>query len=170
MSGSLLSIIKRAGLFRPFARAVNEGLQNGTVDKALVDSVSRTVWQSTIQAADEAYQPGTFTTFAGYEYTSSVELYDRYLHRNVIFRGTEGLPEQLFSRLDSQDPEKLWDWMSELRADGVDSLAIPHNSNISGSAAFALADYEGAPIDDEYAKKRAENEPCLLYTSPSPRD
>ena len=164
VSGSLLSIIKRAGLFRPFARAVNEGLQNGTVDKALVDSVSRTVWQSTIQAADEAYQPGTFTTFAGYEYTSSVELYDRYLHRNVIFRGTEGLPEQLFSRLDSQDPEKLWDWMSELRADGVDSLAIPHNSNISGGAAFALADYEGAPIDDEYAKKRAENEPLVEIT------
>lgn len=164
VSGSLLSIIKRAGLFRPFARAVNEGLQNGTVDKALVDSVSRTVWQSTIQAADEAYQPGTFTTFAGYEYTSSVELYDRYLHRNVIFRGTEGLPEQLFSRLDSQDPEKLWDWMSELRANGVDSLAIPHNSNISGGAAFALADYEGAPIDDEYAKKRAENEPLVEIT------
>ena len=164
VSGSLLSIIKRAGLFRPFARAVNEGLQNGTVDKALVDSVSRTVWQSTIQAADEAYQPGTFTTFAGYEYTSSVELYDRYLHRNVIFRGTEGLPEQLFSRLDSQDPEKLWDWMSELRANGVDSLAIPHNSNISGGAAFALADYQGAPIDDEYAKKRAENEPLVEIT------
>ena len=164
VSGSLLSIIKRAGLFRPFARAVNEGLQNGTVDKALVDSVSRTVWQSTIQAADEAYQPGTFTTFAGYEYTSSVELYDRYLHRNVIFRGTEGLPEQLFSRLDSQDPEKLWDWMNELRADGVDSLAIPHNSNISGGAAFALADYEGAPIDDEYAKKRSENEPLVEIT------
>ena len=164
VSGSLLSIIKRAGLFRPFARAVNEGLQDGTVDKALVDSVSRTVWQSTIQAADEAYQPGTFTTFAGYEYTSSVELYDRYLHRNVIFRGTEGLPEQLFSRLDSQDPEKLWDWMNELRADGVDSLAIPHNSNISGGAAFALADYEGAPIDDEYAKKRSENEPLVEIT------
>lgn len=164
VSSNLLSIIKRAGLFRPFARAVNEGLQNGTVDKALVDSVSRTVWQSTIQAADEAYQPGTFTTFAGYEYTSSVELYDRYLHRNVIFRGTEGLPEQLFSRLDSQDPEKLWDWMSELRANGVDSLAIPHNSNISGGAAFALADYEGAPIDDEYAKKRAENEPLVEIT------
>ncbi len=164
VSSNLLSIIKRAGLFRPFARAVNEGLQDGTVDKALVDSVSRTVWQGTIQAADEAYQPGTFTTFAGYEYTSSVELYDRYLHRNVIFRGTEGLPEQLFSRLDSQDPEKLWDWMSELRANSVDSLAIPHNSNISGGAAFALADYEGAPIDDEYAKKRAENEPLVEIT------
>ena len=164
VSGSLLSIIKRAGLFRPFARAVNEGLQDGTVDKVLVDSVSRTVWQSTIQAADEAYQPGTFTTFAGYEYTSSVELYDRYLHRNVIFRGTEGLPEQLFSRLDSQDPEKLWDWMNELRANGVDSLAIPHNSNISGGAAFALADYQGAPIDDEYAEKRAENEPLVEIT------
>ena len=58
----------------------------------------------------------------------------------------------------------MWDWMSELRANGVDSLAIPHNSNISGGAAFDLADYEGAPIDDDYAKKRAENEPLVEIT------
>ena len=35
---------------------------------------------------------------------------------------------------------------------------------ISGGAAFALTDYEGAPIDDAYAKKRAENEPLVEIT------
>jgi len=164
VSGSILSIIKRSGLFRPFARAANEGLQNGTIDQTLVDTIGMTVWQETIQAAEDAYQPGSFTTFAGYEYTSSVELYDRYLHRNVIFRGIENLPSRLFSRLDSQDPEKLWDWMDQLRSEGVESLAIPHNSNISGGDAFALSDYEGDPIDQDYAKKRAQNEPMVEIT------
>jgi len=46
----------------------------------------------------------------------------------------------------------------------VESLAIPHNSNISGGAAFALNDYNGGPIDEEYAKKRFLNEPLVEIT------
>ncbi len=108
--------------------------------------------------------PGTFTTFAGYEYTSSIDLYEKYLHRNVIFRETKNLPAKLFSRLDSQDPEKLWDWMDKLRGNGVESLAIPHNSNISGGATFSLNDYSGDPMDEAYTKKRALNEPLTEIT------
>jgi len=164
VSGGILSVIKRSGLFRPFGKGVNEGLQNGTIDKTLVESVSKTVWQETIKAADRAYEPGVFTTFAGYEYTSSIDLYEKYLHRNVIFRDTENLPSRLFSRLDSQDPEKLWDWMDKLRNNGVESLAIPHNSNISGGATFSLNDYSGDPMDEAYTKKRALNEPLTEIT------
>ena len=164
VSGGILSVIKRSGLFRPFGRGVNEGLQNDTIDKTLVENVSKTVWQETIKAADRAYEPGVFTTFAGYEYTSSIDLYEKYLHRNVIFRDTENLPATLFSRLDSQDPEKLWDWMDRLRDRGVESLAIPHNSNISGGAAFSMNDYNGNPMDEAYTKKRALNEPLTEIT------
>ncbi len=164
VSTSLFSILQRANLFRPFANSVFEGLEDGTIDESLVDIVGRSVWQETIRAADDAYAPGTFTTFAGYEYTSSIDLYEKYLHRNVIFRGTGNLPEQLFSRRDSRDPEKLWDWMDELRSEGVESLAIPHNSNISGGAAFSLNDYNDMPIDDAYARKRALNEPLTEIT------
>ena len=164
VSGGILSVIKRSGLFRPFGRGVNEGLQNDTIDKTLVENVSKTVWQETIKAADRAYEPGVFTTFAGYEYTSSIDLYEKYLHRNVIFRDTENLPASLFSRLDSQDPEKLWDWMDRLRDRGVESLAIPHNSNISGGATFSLNDYSGNPMDEAYTKKRALNEPLTEIT------
>ena len=164
VSGGILSVIKRSGLFRPFGRGVNEGLQNDTIDKTLVENVSKTVWQETIKAADRAYEPGVFTTFAGYEYTSSIDLYEKYLHRNVIFRDTENLPATLFSRLDSQDPEKLWDWMDRLRDRGVESLAIPHNSNISGGATFSLNDYSGNPMDEAYTKKRALNEPLTEIT------
>jgi hypothetical protein len=38
--------------------------------------------------------------------------------------------------------------MNGLRQNGVESLAIPHNSNISGGAAFPLTYYNGDPIDE----------------------
>ena len=164
VSNSIFSIIKRSGLFRTFARAVNESYQEGSLDRNLVDKVANSTWQKTINAADDAYKPGIFTTFAGYEYTSSVDLYDRYLHRNVIFKDTKNLPDRIFSRLDSQDPEELWNWMDIRREEGVESLAIPHNSNISGGAAFSMSDYNGGPIDETYVSKRLRNEPLVEIT------
>jgi len=160
----IFSLIKRSGLFRPFGAKVREGLADGSVDGSLIDKVGKSAWQQTIKAADNAYIPGIFTTFAAYEYTSSFDLYDKYLHRNVIFRDTKNLPERIFTRTDSQDPEALWNWMNGLRTKGVNSLAIPHNSNISGGAAFALNDYNGGPIDEEYASNRSRNEPLVEIT------
>ena len=164
VSNSIFSILKRSGLFRGFGGAMQEGLEDGTVDRELVETVGNTVWQKTIKAADDAYKPGIFTTFAGYEFTSRIELYDKYLHRNVIFKDTKNLPVRLFSTRDSRDPEKLWHWMDGLRDDGVESLAIPHNSNISGGAAFSMSDYNGGPIDEAYVNRRLRNEPLVEIT------
>ena len=164
VSKNIFSILKRSNLFRPFARSLNERFEDGSVDKDLIERVANSTWQKTIKAADDAYKPGIFTTFAGYEFTSSVDLYDRYLHRNVIFRDTNNLPSRLFSRLDSQDPEKLWNWMDMQREEGTESLAIPHNSNISGGAAFSMNDYNGGPIDEAYVNKRLRNEPLVEIT------
>ena len=164
VSNSIFSILKRSGLFRGFGGALREGLENGSVDGELIQSVGNSVWQKTIKAADDAYKPGVFTTFAGYEYTSSVDLYDKYLHRNVIFKDTKNLPVKIFSRADSQDPEQLWNWMDIQREEGVESLAIPHNSNISGGAAFSMSDYNGGPIDEAYVKQRLRNEPLVEIT------
>ncbi len=164
VSNSIFSIIKRSGLFRAFARAVNESFQDGSLDRDLVGRVATSTWRKTIKAADEAYKPGIFTTFAGYEYTSSVDLYDKYLHRNVIFKDTQNLPDRIFTRLDSQDPEQLWNWMDIRREEGVESLAIPHNSNISGGAAFSMSDYNGGPIDEAYVNQRLRNEPLVEIT------
>ena len=51
--------------------------------------------------------PGIFTTFAGYEYTSSEDLYDKYLHRNVIFEDTKNLPNKIFTRLRQSKPRTI---------------------------------------------------------------
>lgn len=158
-----ISLMKRANLFRPLARSIVEGIENEEIDRSLVSKIGRSVWQETIEAADNAYRPGLFTTFAGYEYTSGTGIYDNYLHRNVIFRSTQNLPLNLFSR-DDPDPEKLWDWMDRLRENGIESLAIPHNTNLSGGVAFSLYDFNGGPIDQEYVKKRSLNEPLVEIT------
>ena len=62
------------------------------------------------------------------------------------------------------NPEPLWDWMNGLREQGVDSLAIPHNSNISGGSAFSMDYFNGGPIDDSYAANRSLNEPLVEIT------
>ena len=54
--------------------------------------------------------------------------------------------------------------MNGLREQGVDSLAIPHNSNISGGSAFSMEYYNGGPIDDTYAINRSLNEPLVEIT------
>ena len=164
VSNNLFELIKRSNLFRKFARDTYDGLSDGTINRNLIDDIQESVWKETIKAADDAYKPGVFTTFAGYEYTSVEDLYDNYLHRNVIFKGTKNLPNSIFSRLDSLNPEPLWEWMNGLREQGVDSLAIPHNSNISGGSAFSMEYYNGGPIDDTYAINRSLNEPLVEIT------
>mgnify|MGYP006239862313 FL=1 len=164
VSNSIFSILKRNGLFRAFGAELAAGVEDGSIDRDIIQNVGNSVWKKTIKAANDAYKPGVFTTFAGYEFTSSVELYDNYLHRNVIFKNTKNLPERIFSRADSLNPEKLWDWMDGLRESGVESLAIPHNSNISGGSAFSMNDYNGGPIDEAYVNQRLRNEPLTEIT------
>jgi hypothetical protein len=115
-----------------------------------------------VKAADAAYQPGKFTTFAGFEWTSNPN--KRNLHRVVVFRDTAKLPDMVLSALDSDDPETLWKWMTEQRANGSTLLAIPHNGNASDGRMFEMVKFDGKPIDAEYNKTRAANEPLYEIT------
>ncbi len=122
------------------------------------------IWAETINAAERHNAPGEFTAFAGYEFTAMTVVSQEVgaaanLHRNVIFKNEA--PDQVFSTLDSTNPEDLWAWMTNQRAEGIDSLAIPHNSNASNGEMFALETYDGDPLTEAYALTRLANEPLV---------
>jgi len=127
----------------------------------------RKTWRETIAAADAHYLPGQFTTFAAYEFTAMrvVDLEASgaaNLHRNVIF--ADGAPNDIFTTLISSNPEDLWSWMDELRLQGLNSMAIPHNSNGSNGMMFSLFDELGNPIANEAMASRLRNEPLVEIT------
>ncbi len=52
--------------------------------------LKRTIWDEYVEITDRFYEPGTFTTLVGYEWSSQPNMSN--LHRNVIFRSSENLP------------------------------------------------------------------------------
>ena len=159
----LFSTLKRVSTFADFLPRAVERTLSGELDRNQVLGVIRSAWEDTVDAADQFNDPGNFTTFAAYEYTSSTAGMGN-LHRNVIFEGTENLPREPFSRFHSVNPEDLWQWMDDLREKGVESLAIPHNSNGSNGQMFKLVDWAGSNFDDDYAQQRIRNEPIVEIT------
>lgn len=163
VDGGILELAKRSQIFSGFFNSVVAGLLDGTIGSEVVNGALNSAWLETVKAADAAYKPGTFTTFAAYEFSSSTPERGG-VHRNVIFRGTERLPSHPFSRFNGLNPEDLWAWMDTLRKQDIESLAIPHNSNGSNGAMFAFTDWTGNAIDQEYADQRRRNEPLVEIT------
>jgi hypothetical protein len=118
------------------------------------------VWDDIVRAAEEFNDPGTFTTFIAFEWTSLVS--GNNLHRNVIFRdGAERagqvVPYTTTPPIGSRNPRDLWAWMANYeQVTGGDVTAIPHNGNLSNGMMFALQDdfADGAPYDRAYAEER----------------
>lgn len=129
---------------------------NTPIPEFVDEQVLRSNWRIIIDAAERAYQPGKFTTFIGYEWTSFPD--NQNLHRNVIFRGSK-VPPKPFSVFDSQKPEDLWTFLENGRKDGIDALAIPHNANVSNGMMYNLVDSDGQPLSRAYAERRMANEP-----------
>ena len=170
------TFVRRAGLFANLItneliepsknpiKMLGAYLQEDTIygTRAYDRETHHTAWRDIAEAAERHNNPGEFTTFIAYEFTSSGPGQSN-LHRNVIFRDNKA-PIQPFSIIDSSNPEDLWDWMDNLRNLGVESLAIPHNSNGSNGQMFQLVDWAGNPMDDDYASKRMRNEPLVEIT------
>ena len=133
-------------------------------EELLDKDIIQTTWQRIVAAADRHYEPGKFTTFPAYEWTSNPsvvfakEQYAQNLHRNVVFKGgkVSGIP---FSAFNSQDPEDLWAWMDKERAKGIDLLAIPHNANMSNGLMYNTETKSGKALTASYAQTRSRNEP-----------
>ena len=157
------SIAVRGQTFASYLQAAVVKLIGGSLDPELLNAASSNAWKDIVAAAERHNSPNRFTTFVAYEYTTGSD--DRgNLHRNVIFRGSDRLPAIPFSRFHSQDPEGLWNWMDDLRDQGVEALAIPHNSNGSNGQMFKLVDWAGDPMDESYNAQRLRNEPLVEIT------
>ena len=158
------TIPRRTQAFGGFLINTITAFSENKLDIKYTDSVSRRAWLDTVEAAQRHNDPGNFTTFIAYEYTASTQNMGN-LHRNVIFKGnTNRIPTIPYSRANSNDPEGLWKWMDRIREDGIESMAIPHNSNGSDGFMFALKDSFGNPFTPEYADLRMRNEPIVEIT------
>jgi len=154
--GKKLKTAGRAAFFIG-ARAV-EGDKSGAADDMRQAAQAANGWAVEMKAANDNYQPGKFTTFVAYEWTASPGD-GVHMHRNVIFNSDHA--PQPFTAVDSRNPEDLWKFLDSVRRQGVDVIAIPHNSNLSDGHDFDWNMSNGRPIDEGYALERALNEPLV---------
>jgi len=129
----------------------------------------KSVWQRTIEAAEAFNEPGRFTAFIGYEWTSLVK--GKNMHRVVIYRddadkASQMVPYTTYPPHGSPNPRDLWKWLASYEEKtGGDILAIAHNGNLSNGIMFPLeAQWEGTKLDETYVTQRAKWEPLYEVT------
>ena len=129
----------------------------------------RSAWEETIQAAEKYNEPGRYTAFIGYEWTSNTG--GNNLHRVVIYRdgGLKASMTEPYTTLKpegSDNPRDLWKWMHDYETrTGGQVLAIPHNGNLSNGIMFPIRDsFTGKRFDRDYAETRAKWEPLYEAT------
>ncbi len=125
--------------------------------------IHKSAWADVARSANEHNDPGNFTTFIGYEFTTSTDIEGGNLHRNVIFESSKASIRP-WTRIDSINPEDLWTWQDRLREKGVDTISMPHNSNGSNGQMFEMESFKGNALNVEYAEKRMRNEPLVEIT------
>ena len=128
-------------------------------------SMMTPVWKEVVAAAEKYNDPGTFTAFIGYEWTSLIR--GNNLHRVVIYRdnGDKAINQLPFTNEDSSDPERLWDNLESYEKNtGGRVLAIPHNGNLSNGMMFAETTVDGRAFDKAYVDRRALWEPLYEVT------
>jgi hypothetical protein len=136
------------------AREIIVAFSQGTFPKALMylpgTRAYQGAWQETIAAAEHYNEPGRFTAFIGYEWTSNTG--GNNLHRNVVFldgsdKASQVEPFTVYPPLGSDDPRDLWKWMAAYeRKTGGRVLAIAHNGNLSNGRMFPLIEsFTGNP-------------------------
>ncbi len=128
--------------------------------------MGRTYWNRSTAAAEKYNEPGLFTAFIGFEWTSAPQ--GNNLHRNIIFRGGKANADKIIplSVYDTNDPEKLWEWMADYeQMSGEKLMAIAHNGNLSNGLMFDdITLNSKEPLDRDYAERRMRWEPLYEVT------
>ena len=170
-----------AAMSRGGQESVDAGLDlvytfaQGKMDPYLTETYSpgstkyNTIWQKMVKAADQYNEPGHFTAFIGYEWTSLAS--GRNMHRNVIFRdggnkASQVVPFTMQAPYGSNDPLKLYEWMESYESKtGGSVLAIAHNGNLSNGIMFPVNEqFTGRKLDEFYVESRARWEPLYEVT------
>jgi hypothetical protein len=130
----------------------------------------RGAWEATIRAAEQFNDPGHFTAFIGYEWTSLAPPGNN-LHRVVVYRdggdkAVQTVPFTMLPPNGSVHPEDLWRVLQAYEdKTGGQLLAIPHNGNLSNGMMFPLVNpVTGQAVTREYAETRLRWEPLYEAT------
>ncbi len=115
-------------------------------------AAGRAAWEDTIAAANRHDDPGIFTAFIGYEWSSIG------IHRNVVY-GSQRVPNRPFSSVDSRRPQDLWRALEAQNEAGQPVIAIPHNMNESGGRMYPSESIEELVWSKAEANLRRRIEP-----------
>ena len=140
-------------------------LRGGSTDQINEPRMMESVWAKVVENADRENQPGAFTAFIGFEWTSHPD--GNNMHRVVIFRDDADRAGQVlpFSQYDSVDAEDLWDYLERYQEKtGGSVMAIPHNGNLSNGLMFDVKTYSGRKLSKEYADRRMQFERIVEVT------
>ncbi len=129
----------------------------------------KNLWEKIIDDAEEFNDPGRFTAFIGFEWTSQVK--GANLHRVVMMRdgptrARQVVPFTMTAPQGSPDPRDLWRYLANYeQKTGGEILAIAHNGNLSNGIMFPLeAQWNGTEFDETYVTERAKWEPVYEIT------
>ncbi len=119
------------------------------------------IWDEVIKNAEAFNEPGNFTAFHAFEWTSLVN--GGNMHRNVIFRDDADRVRQIvpfttFAPMGSTDPLDLFEYLQtyETKTNGA-VMAFAHNGNLSNGIMFPVdKQYTGKKIDKFYVEQRAK--------------
>ena len=147
----------------------------GKMDPKLIGDYSpgspiyKSVWEDIVEAAETYNDPGDFTAFIGYEWTSLVA--GNNLHRNVVFRDGASralMVEPMVTQgpMGSVDPMDLYAWLENYEEKtGGSVFALAHNGNLSNGIMFPTdIRFTGDAVDEEYVMARAKWEPLYEIT------
>ena len=139
------------------------GDQEAAAAASWIRGSRKSVWAKNTAIAEKYNEPGRFTAFIGYEWTSNAGGGDN-LHRNIIYRDGKDKADRVlpYTTFQSENPEDLWKWMTEWeKTTGGKILAIPHNGNLSNGRMFALTTFGGDPLTKAWADERQKWEPLF---------